>query len=203
MDWFGKTISGMDPGVAKALALARDWSLPFTARSLTHDERVDQRTSTIPLWLLGYGLFAILILLVVFGSGLGYGGVAGALVATVIAVPMLIGFGFVVQRMAHDWASRPGHRDPGISIEIGADGIVVSGADGVHPLPWREIKASIINADEEEETGFAGLAIECPLGRIELRDSGFNDGRTAAALIVRGMHDDHVRREREKVERFI
>lgn len=198
MDWFEKP-DDWAPVVAKARGIARDFDLPFAARSLTDDERVARRTRRIPWWLVGYGLLAALILLLVVGSA---GSPGRAILAGAIALPVLGGFGVLVKRAAHDWAGRHGIGDPAITVEIGADGIIVRGADGAYGMRWTEIEAGIIHADEEEETGFAGLSIESPLGRVALCDAHYNDGRAAAALIVRGMHDDHVRREREKVERI-
>ena len=199
MGWFDNP-GKMDPAVTQALRLAQNWDLPFSARSVTRAEQVDRRHRTIPLWLIGYGLLALLILLMVAATA---GGVGRAIFAVAIALPVLVGFGFLVQRAGRDWASRPGTRDPRNSVEIGADGIIVRGEDAAHGMRWFEIKASIRYSDAEEETGFAGLAIDSPLGRIDLCDRYYHDGRTAAALIVRGLHDAYWQRERDKVERIL
>ena len=199
MGWFDKP-GEMEPAVAQALRLARDWDLPFSARSITRDEQVERRHRTIPLWLIGYAVLAFLLLLMVAGTA---GGVVRGFFAVAVALPILVGFGFLVQRAGRDWAARPGIRDPRTSVEIGADGIIVRGDDGAFGMRWFEIKASIRHSDPQEETGFAGLEIDSPLGRIDLCDQHYHDGRTAAALIVRGLHDAYWQREREKVERIL
>ena len=42
---------------------------------------------------------------------------------------------------------------------------------------------------------------QCPLGQIELKHETYRNGRSAAALIVRGMHDAYWQSERDRVER--
>jgi hypothetical protein len=78
----------------------------------------------------------------------------------------------------------------------------VRGAGGDHGLRWHEIEAQVNWLRIKNGVYFVGLWIESALGQVDLREETYRDGRIAAALIVRGKHDDYHARQRAKVERI-
>lgn len=94
------------------------------------------------------------------------------------------------------------YRDPGISVEVGADGIVLRNGEGAYGQSWLEIVAHVNWSSDRRGLHFHGLWLDGPVGRVDLRDECYRNGRIAAGAIARGMIGAHDEAAREKVERI-
>ena len=197
MSWFEDSYEG-ESAVQHALRIARDKALPVTARSCTRAEyrgrfrKIAIIVSTI------YGLFGGAILL---GVALDSGQASQMLLP---AAALTLAIGALIILLAICWRMRSGgeYRDPGIAVDVGADGIIVRGAAGNHGMRWHEIEARPTWVTIKSNVHFIGLWVQSPFGWVQLDEQHYQNGHAAAALIVRGIHDDYHARQKARVERI-
>ena len=197
MGWFDDP-DETAPAVEDALKHARSRALPVTASSHTEAVYVARfRRIGLIMGAIYFG-FAGLILL-----GLALDGGQESWSILTVAAPFSLLGGLAIY-LAMRWRMRRygEYRDPGLVVEVGADGIIVRGAGGAHGLRWVEIDAAVNWLQIKGNVYFVGLWVQSPLGQVDLREETYRDGRIAAALIVRGKHDDYHARQRAKVERI-
>lgn len=196
MSWFDKP-DETAPAVEDALTLARRSALPVTARSHTKAFYAARYRKFGLIFGAVYSVLAGLILL-----GLLLDGGQDSAVLTIVAPSSLIGG--VAVHLAIRWHMRRhgDYRDPGIAVDVGADGIVARGAGGDRRLRWQEIEASVNWLKIKGSVYFVGLWLQSPLGPVDLREESYRGGRLAAALIVQGMQEAYHARQRAKVERI-
>jgi len=103
--------------------------------------------------------------------------------------------------VARWWLRRQAaYRDPRIKVEAGADGIIVTAPDGAQGMRWSEIEAKIVHYQTRGGgLHYCGLWLETPFGMVDLCDERFRNGKTAAAVIIRGKVLAEETRQRAKV----
>lgn len=196
MGWFDNPRE-CEPAIEHAVKIARNKKLPITARSRTLAE-LNRFHGRLALFLGAVYVCLIggLLLSVALDSG------QASRSILIVAAPIAVAGGLLIPLLAR-WRRQKNakYRDPGIEVQVGADGIIVSGAGGDYGIRWHEIDAQLNWITVKHGTAFVGTWLHSPLGLIDLREETYRNGRSAAALIVRGMHDDYWRTERDKVER--
>jgi len=187
-----------EPAVQDALRIAKGKSLPVAVRSCTRAEYLGRFRKIAMIGLAGYLLFGGIILL-----GLVLEGGSENRMMVMVVVP-LIAIGALFIWLVMRWRMRRSGKylDPGIAVEVGADGIIVRGSGGAYGMRWHEIEARPIWVTIKSGIHFIGLWLQSPLGWVQLTEEYYRDGRIAAALIVRGMHDDYHARQKARVERI-
>jgi hypothetical protein len=197
MNWFDNP-DETTPALNDALRHAKSRALPVTARSHTAAVYIARHRR---LGLILVTVYFALVGAILLAVALDEGEANRSTLMVVAPVSLLGGFGlYLLVR----WRMRRhgDYRDPGIEVEVGADGIVVRGAGGAHGLRWHEIEAKLNWLQIKGNVYFVGLWVQSPLGQVDLREETYRDGRIAAALIVQGMHEDHQAREKAKIERI-
>ena len=197
MGWFDNSDES-EPAISHALTIARKKSLPLTARSCTKAEYLGR-----------YRKFAYITIgiYLLFGGGILIGpmieGGRENEMVLAFAGPLLIA-GLLLIWLVMRWRIRRNgkYQDPGLAVDVGADGIIVRGAGGDHGMRWHEIEARPIWISIKSGIHFTGLWVQSPLGWVQLSDEFYRQGLAAAALIVRGMHDDYHARQKARIERI-
>jgi hypothetical protein len=197
LGWFDHTDES-EPAVQHALRIARDKALPATARSCTRAEFLGRFRKLAIIAGTIYGLIGGGILL---GLALDSGQESRGLL--VMAASMLA-IGALVIWLVIRWRFKrsSAYRDPEIAIDVGADGIIVRAAGGNHGMRWHEIEARPTWVKIKSNVHFIGLQVQSPFGPVQLDEQHYQNGHVAAALIVRGIHDDYHARQKARVERI-
>ena len=162
--------------------------LPVTARSLTRAElRARERAQL--LWLGGAYLL--------------FGAAALAVVLLAETSPTMVrwlpaGFAAVgLALIAYTWARLRRHRayeDPGLEVEVGEEGVTVSGRGERAVLPYdKVVVARVLTRSPRNSVYFEGIMLETALGPVALGDPGFAGGNAAAGAILRRL-DERERR---------
>ena len=197
MGWFDDPDES-EPAVQHALKIARKKSLPVTARSRTLTEYLGQQRKAAYIAIGIFAFFAGGILLgLAFDSGLDSQRMLPWVAAFVLACGLLLYFG-LRWKMRREGA----YRDPGLEVDVGADGIIVRGTAGAYGQRWNEIEAQPMWISIKNGIHFTGLWVQSAHGWVQLTEGHYHKGLAAAALIVRGMHDDFHARQRARVERI-
>ena len=196
MGWFDNPRE-CEPAIDHALKIARNRKLPITARSRTLAE-LNRFHGRLALFLGALYVFLIggLLLSVALDSG------QQSRWILAVAAPIAVAGGLLIPLLAL-WRRRKNakYRDPGITVQVGADGIIASRAGDDYGIRWHEIDAQLNWVTVKHGVAFVGMWLQSPLGQIELKEETYRNGRSAAALIVRGMHDAYWQNERKRVER--
>jgi hypothetical protein len=197
MGWFDNP-DETAPALNDALRHAKSHSPPITTHSHTAAVYIARfRRLALILGAVYFALAGLILLGLAFEGGQQSGSIL------MVAAPFSLLGGLAIW-LAMRWRMRRhgDYRDPRIEVEVGADGIVVRGAGGAHGLRWHEIEAKLNWLQIKGNVYFVGVWVQSPLGQVDLREETYRDGRTAAALIVHGMHEDHQAREKAKIERI-
>ena len=189
MGWLDATDD--DLAVEKAIKLANRARLPVVARSLTGAEMRFRNWRLVVLGGLGFALFALLMAALSARAPFQ----EQAEMATFVLVLAVVCF-----LVARWWLRRhAAYRDPRITIEVGADGIIVTAPDGAQGMRWSEIEAEIVHYRTRQGLYYRGISLESPFGTIDLRDARYRHGRTAASVIIRGKVLAEETRQRAKI----
>jgi hypothetical protein len=199
MGWFD-TPDESEPAAQHALRVARkkSLSLPMTVRSRTQAEFLGFHRRHA--WFLA-AIYIVLVGGIIIGLALDGGQQSRDILKVAAPFSALCGLLLV----ALFWWKLQRHRDyrdPGLAIDIGADGIIVRGAGGDYGMRWHEIDVQFNWMRVKNGIYFIGLWLQSPLGLVDLKDETYRHGRNAAALIVRGLHDAYHARQRAKIERI-
>jgi hypothetical protein len=197
LGWFDDPDEG-EPAVQHALRIASDKAPPVMARSCTRAEYLGRFRKIAIIVSTIYALIGGLILL---GLALDSGQASRGLLA--VAASMLA-IGALIIWLAIRWRMRRSgdYRDPGIAVDVGGDGIIVRGPGGNHGIRWQEIEARPTWVTIKSNVHFIGLWVQSPFGAVQLDEQRYQNGHIAAALIVRGIHEDYHARQKAKVERI-
>ena len=183
---------------ADAIGLARDVTLPVVAASRSREailSRYQTRLTLLAVLVTGGILFMVAVALQQRAETRN-----DMLVFTLFFALIVGGACFVLaQRMLREPRA---YRDPGLAIEVGADGVTISAPAGRQRLEWGEVEAEITLVRFRGSVHFEGLELESRFGTQKLNDIWYSEGRTAAAAIVRGVELARQARERAKVERI-
>ena len=189
MGWLDATDD--DLAVEKAMKIANRTSLPVIARSLTPAEVQLRSWRRIGLYALPFTPLALLMILAIRNDN--------SRERLELAITGLI-FLLIGGLVARWWLRREGgYRDPQITVEVGADGVVVTSPGGVQGMRWGEIEAEVVHYRSRSGFTYCGIRMESPFGTIDLRDDRYRDGREAASVIVRGKVLAEETRQRAKI----
>lgn len=189
----------IEQAAVDALAAAGDRPLPIAATSLSRDAVLSRHQ--VLLFFGGLLIAAGILTAILFALQQRPETRGDMLVFTLFfAVAISWAFYFVVQRRLREPRA---YRDPGITIEVRDDGVLLAAPAASHKLDWGEIKARITTVTHQDCIYFEGLALESPFGTQKLNDAWYRNGRIAAAAIVREMEAARLAREREKVGRIV
>lgn len=158
--------------------------LPVTARSLTLAER------RAPAWreigwmvavyiLFGLACFAVIELAQTNPTRVGWLPVAAGVAALALLVVAWRKLG-----------RHSGYRDPGITVEVGEDGVTVTGEEGRDSRPYDGVVVQrIVTRTPRNSVYFEGIVLETSLGPIQLGDPAFAGGNVAAGAILRKLDE--------------
>ena len=192
----------VEEAAEQAIRLAEARALPVAAFSLSTDavgrtHRMRQRLVAV-LAVAGLALFALVVL-----SGIGDGINGRGEAVEVISGGLVLAAAAIFLGLQWRKRRRLAYRDPQLRVEVGADGLIVTGPDGAYGQRWSEVEANVQWASSRHGgIVFVGLWLQSPLGTVDLRDDRFRDGRAAAAAIVAGMNAARLGAERAKVEQI-
>ena len=174
-----------EDAAGQAVRLAGQVSLPIVARSLTHEELISRQRRLVRWCAIGVAAILILLLAAVSGE------IARApwkVLAIVAPAMLLLGLPLLLAIRWHRQQART-YRDPGLSVRVDADGLIVANAAGRHAIAWPAIQARVDYFSGRGGIRFVGTTVESPLGAIRLDNDLYRNGRDAAAAVVRGMRD--------------
>ncbi len=183
---------------ADAIGLARNVTLPVVAASRSRDAILSRYQTRLALLAV---LVTVGVLFMVAVALQQRSETRNDMLVFILFFALIVGGTCFVlaQRMLR--APRA-YRDPGLAIEVGADGIAISAPAGRQDLGWDEVEAEITLVRFRGTVHFEGLELDSRFGTQKLNDIWYSDGRTAAAAIVRGVEQARQARERAKVERI-
>lgn len=161
---------------------ARD--LPVTARSRTPAEKRAPAWREIGWMVLVYLLFAAACYATVR--------LASTNPLRVDWLPALFG-GAALLLVIVAWrklARHGGYRDPGLEVEVGEEGVTVTGPDGRDARPFAELAVSrVLTRTTRNSVYFDGIVLDTSFGPVELGDEGFTGGNAAAGAILRKLDE--------------